>query len=126
MGLERALSRSENRNIFPYPDAYFRVENVNSSNGNLSFSVYGYPDKESRDGLITDDSAMPVPPMMHGSERERIIFDRGYSVSSNQLSVPAVQPGEKLDDMMKRAVYAHLKTLDEWKTSTDVFESSQA
>lgn len=126
MGLKRALNRNENRNLFPYPDAYFRVENVNSSNGNLSFSVYGYPDKESRDGLITGDSTTPVPTMMHGSERERIIFDRGYSVPASQLIVPVVQPGETLDDVMKRAVYAHLKTLDEWQTSTDVFESGQA
>jgi len=125
MGLKRTLNRSENRNIYPYPDAYFRVENVNSSNGNLSFSVYGYPDKGSRDGVVAGDPAMPVPPMMHGGERDRIIFDRGYSVPASQLSVPTVQPGEKLNDVMKRAVYAHIKTLDEFKASTDVFEDGQ-
>ena len=120
MGLKRALNRNENRNLFPYPDAYFRVENVNSSNGNLSFSVYGYPDKESRDGL--NDGEFSPPPVPMGGERDRIIFDRGYNVPASQLIVPAVQPGGTLDDVMKRAVYSHLKTLDEWKTSTDVFE----
>lgn len=125
MGLKRALNRSENRNIFPYSDAYFRVENVNSSNGNLSFSVYGYPDKESRDGTSNDGPLAPIP-MPMGGERERIIFDRGYSVPVNLLAVPVTQPGDKLDDLMKRTIYAYLKTLDEWKTSTDVFESGQA
>lgn len=121
MGLKRALNRNENRNLFPYPDAYFRVDNVNSSNGNLSFSVFGYPDKESRDGTSTDGPLAPIP-MPMGGERDRIIYDRGYSVPASQLIVPVVQPGETLDDVMKRAVYAHLKALDEWKTSTDVFE----
>lgn len=125
MGLKRALNRNENRNLFPYPDAYFRVDNVNSSNGNLSFSVFGYPDKESRDGTSNDAPLAPIPMPMNG-ERDRIIFDRGYSVPANQLSAPTVQPGEMLDDVMKRAVYAHLKTFDEWKASTDVFESGQA
>ena len=121
MGLKRALNRNENRNLFPYPDAYFRVENVNASNGNLSFSVYGYPDKESRDGTPNDGPLAPIP-MPMGGERDRIIYDRGYSVPASQLIVPVVQPGETLDDVMKRAVYVHLKALDEWKTSTDVFE----
>ena len=124
MGLKRALNRNENRNLFPYPDAYFRVENFNSSGGNMSFSVYGYPDKESRDGL--NDGEFSPPPVPISGERERIIFDRGYSVPANQLPVSTVQSGEKLDEVMKRAVYAHLKTLDEWQASTDVFESGQA
>jgi len=123
MGLKRAIERNESKNFFPYSEAYFRVENMNSSNGNMLFSVYGYPDKVSRDCVFGGD------PMLHpmmGGERDRIIFDRGYSVPANQLLVPTVQPGEKLDEMMKRAVYAHLKTLDEWKTSIDVFETGQA
>jgi len=122
MGLERALNRNENRNLFPYPNAYFRVENVNSSNGNLSFSVYGYPDKGSRDGVLDGLFPQPLAPRNQG---DRIIYDRGFSVLAKLLTVPVTQPGDKLDDLMKRAIYAYLKTLDEWKASIDVFENGQ-
>ena len=123
MGLKRALNRNENRNLFPYPDAYFRVENMNSSGGSMSFSVYGYPDKAARDASLPD---FPPPMPSVGNERDRIIFDRGFSVSISQLSVPTPTQDETLDDLIKKSLYVYIKTLPLFANCVDVLEEGQS
>lgn len=122
MGLKRAVTREENKSFFPYAEAYFRIENMNSSCGNMSFSVYGYPDKAARDAAIDTPPAMPMP----GSERDRIVFDRGFSVPISQLSVPTPTRDETLDDLIKKSLYVYIKTLPLFANCVDVLEEGQA
>ena len=118
MGLQKSITRDENTVKGIFSAAYFKVQNIRNESGKFYVEVRGYCDKGAR-----DLESSQVGPMYPGSGEVKIA-SKSYTFAEDQLPIPTIQ-ASKESDRLKHCVYNWLKTQDDFRTATSIFEDGQ-
>lgn len=120
MALEKSISRSDNKVKGEFPKSYWRITNIRMENGKFFVEVKGYCDVEARK-LDTSESSGPMMPGMSG---EINITNKSLNFAEGLLPQATLKTINE-SSRLKHCVYLYLKSIDEFRNATDIFESGQ-